>query len=283
MRAIVIAAKKGLPNWTSPQHLQMFPLSPSREEALTWTNSAVRALPRFHNSLYQTSNGKTFILCRLPPVLSPPIIWANRVPYFPTTNCLISPHFRYPSILPPPRFLCLLRLFLLFDRLPSNKLLKGSVLQLFLEKIHASHLTLVQKLLLVIFAEVRLLWKCSFIHVLNLGLLARKTKCDGAHPACASCARRSLHCTYNQESGPLNGPGSKKGRRASSSKPPADPSHSLSPPSSRMVPTPNDGYEQGDIYMPSELDMKRPLEYQDISRPPKRMRMENPAATAGIP
>jgi hypothetical protein len=50
-----------------------------------------------------------------------------------------------------------------------------------------------------------------------------------------------------------------------------------------MVPTPNDGYEQGDIYMPSELDMKRPLEYQDISRPPKRMRMENPAATAGIP
>ncbi|KAF8231734.1 hypothetical protein L208DRAFT_1275368 [Tricholoma matsutake] len=115
---------------------------------------------------------------------------------------------------------------------------------------------------------------------------ARKTKCDGAHPACASCARRSLPCSYIHESGVSSGPSTKKGRRASSSKPPVDPSQSLSPPSSRMVPTPstgNDGYEQSDIHLQGELDMKRPMEYQDMSRPPKRMRMENNAPTAGIP
>ncbi|KAG6854646.1 hypothetical protein C0991_003294 [Blastosporella zonata] len=115
---------------------------------------------------------------------------------------------------------------------------------------------------------------------------ARKTKCDGAHPACASCARRSLPCNYIHDSGP-SGQGQKKGRRASSGKPPpVDSPHSLSPPSSRMAPTPssgNDGYDpREDLYTKSDFDLKRPLDYSETIRPPKKMRMENPA-TAGIP
>ncbi|KAG6909130.1 hypothetical protein DXG01_001882 [Tephrocybe rancida] len=107
---------------------------------------------------------------------------------------------------------------------------------------------------------------------------ARKTKCDGAHPACASCARRSLPCNYIHDSGP-SGQGQKKGRRASSSKPPpVDSPHSLSPPSSRMVPTPstgNDGYDhREDLHSKSEFELKRPMDYPEAIRPPKKMRME---------
>ncbi|KAG6820719.1 hypothetical protein H0H93_012772 [Arthromyces matolae] len=109
---------------------------------------------------------------------------------------------------------------------------------------------------------------------------ARKTKCDGAHPACASCARRSLPCNYSHDSGP-SGQGQKKSRRASSSKPPPiDSPHSLSPPSSRMVPTPSsgkDGFEQRDELLAQGDFSKRPLDYAESVRPLKKMRMENPA------
>ncbi|PPR04093.1 hypothetical protein CVT24_010666 [Panaeolus cyanescens] len=71
---------------------------------------------------------------------------------------------------------------------------------------------------------------------------ARKTKCDGAHPACASCARRQLDCNYvHDTNNGSNGTGQKKARRASTSKglvTEASP-QSASPPSSRMIPTPS--------------------------------------------
>lgn len=116
-------------------------------------------------------------------------------------------------------------------------------------------------------------------------LLARKTKCDGAHPACASCARRSLSCNYVHDASTSNGPAQKKGRRGSSSKLPVD---SPSPPSTRLIPTPltaNDGYDHReiDIHIEGEGDLKRTLEHSDISRPPKKMRMESSPAIAGIP
>ncbi|KAF5382563.1 hypothetical protein D9615_002864 [Tricholomella constricta] len=116
---------------------------------------------------------------------------------------------------------------------------------------------------------------------------ARKTKCDGAHPACASCARRSLPCNYVHDTG-ASGQGQKKGRRASTSKPPIDSPHSVSPPSSRMVPTPStgaDGYDhrESDLHAKGELDLKRPLDYSEAARPPKKMRMESSPAAAGIP
>ncbi|KAH0586192.1 hypothetical protein H2248_007451 [Termitomyces sp. 'cryptogamus'] len=116
---------------------------------------------------------------------------------------------------------------------------------------------------------------------------ARKTKCDGAHPACASCARRSLPCNYTHDSGPT-GQAQKKGRRSSSIKPPpTDSPHSVSPPSSRMIPTPstgNDAYEiRQDLLAKSDFDLKRPMDQPETIRPPKKMRMENSVTAAGIP
>ncbi|KAJ4482084.1 GTP binding protein [Lentinula aciculospora] len=119
---------------------------------------------------------------------------------------------------------------------------------------------------------------------------ARKTKCDGAHPACSSCARRSLSCSYVTD----RRSGGDKVRRASTSKavavtqhPPPTPQSDYipSPPSSRMVPTPSTGvpdmYERRDVVVvDNEGDLKRPSEYMDNMRPPKKMRVEN---NTGIP
>ncbi|KAF9077737.1 hypothetical protein BDP27DRAFT_1379480 [Rhodocollybia butyracea] len=119
---------------------------------------------------------------------------------------------------------------------------------------------------------------------------ARKTKCDGAHPACSSCARRSLSCSYVTD---RRGGGNKKdseARRSSMSnkaaaqvaqRPPPPPSDYIpSPQSSRMVPTPSTGmsdmYERRDVMVAEQDgDLKRSPEYIDALRPPKKMRVEN--------
>ncbi|TDL23324.1 hypothetical protein BD410DRAFT_827982 [Rickenella mellea] len=44
---------------------------------------------------------------------------------------------------------------------------------------------------------------------------ARKTKCDGVHPSCSSCARRSLSCNYVNDPG-TNGNGTGSGRKKNS-------------------------------------------------------------------
>jgi hypothetical protein len=54
-----------------------------------------------------------------------------------------------------------------------------------------------------------------------------------------------------------------------------------------MVPTPssaNDARDmrEADVHPKDEVDLKRPLEYTDVSRAPKKMRMDSPAV-AGIP
>ncbi|KAF8903132.1 hypothetical protein CPB84DRAFT_1774939 [Gymnopilus junonius] len=120
---------------------------------------------------------------------------------------------------------------------------------------------------------------------------ARKTKCDGAHPACASCARRQLDCNYVHESSGPSGPGQKKARRPSTSKAhTAESPRSISPPSSRMIPTPstagNDIHvlREADMHTNGEVDLKRPLEYGSVDmRYHKKMRMDNNPAQAGIP
>ncbi|KAG2010254.1 fungal specific transcription factor domain-containing protein [Coprinopsis cinerea AmutBmut pab1-1] len=103
---------------------------------------------------------------------------------------------------------------------------------------------------------------------------ARKTKCDGAHPACASCARRQLACNYAHDS---TASGLKK-RRASTSKTTADSPESLSPPSSRMAPTPSIGTdmsrEAGD-HLDDELELKRPMDHSEFGRVTKKMRMDD--------
>ena len=140
--------------------------------------------------------------------------------------------------------------------------------------------------MLAIFVEVYIFSILeSRIH--DLVCIARKTKCDGAHPACASCARRQLDCNYVHDSVGSNGPGQRRPRQTSTSKVSVDPAQSASPPSSRMAPTPssaNDARDmrEGDVHPKEEVDLKRPLEYADVSRAPKKMRMDSPAV-AGVP
>ncbi|KAF9565741.1 hypothetical protein CPC08DRAFT_704439 [Agrocybe pediades] len=118
---------------------------------------------------------------------------------------------------------------------------------------------------------------------------ARKTKCDGAQPACASCARRQLDCNYVHDSSGSNGSGAKRGRRPSTSKPlTADSARSVSPPSSRMIPTPSTGEAHDlrdiDMRIGDGDELKRPLEYAESHRAPKKMRMDdNHPSHAGIP
>lgn len=113
---------------------------------------------------------------------------------------------------------------------------------------------------------------------------ARKTKCDGAHPACSSCARRSLPCNYNHDSS-SNGVAKKGSRRASlSSKVPpsvvapsvhSPPIHS--PPSSTVVGDVRyqNGTPLGDT--PGESmdgDLKRKIDDIEPSQIQKRMRVD---------
>lgn len=79
-----------------------------------------------------------------------------------------------------------------------------------------------------------------------------------------------------------NGSGQRRPRQSSTSKVPVDSPHSVSPPSSRMVPTPSSANDIRETDSKEEVDLKRPLEYADVSRASKKMRMDSPAV-AGIP
>lgn len=62
------------------------------------------------------------------------------------------------------------------------------------------------------------------------------------------------------------------------------PPESLSPPSSRMIPTPSTGNDHGrEVHrLDDELDLKRPLEHHhtDMGRVAKKMRMEETLSIA---
>lgn len=113
---------------------------------------------------------------------------------------------------------------------------------------------------------------------------ARKTKCDGAHPACSSCTRRSLPCNYVHDPPSFNGTGRRGARRASTSK---DSLRSNSPPSSRLIPTPSSaasGYDlREEVLIEGELDLKRTLDHPDVGPPLKKMRMDSSSILPGIP
>ncbi|KIY62666.1 hypothetical protein CYLTODRAFT_426736 [Cylindrobasidium torrendii FP15055 ss-10] len=100
---------------------------------------------------------------------------------------------------------------------------------------------------------------------------ARKTKCDGGHPACSSCMRRNMACNYVNER--LPDEAVKKAKRLSTSSSRQSPP---SPQSSRMVPTPISGNDGDDYFrVDEEQDMKRqPLGSPMDMRPLKKMRMD---------
>jgi hypothetical protein len=104
---------------------------------------------------------------------------------------------------------------------------------------------------------------------------ARKTRCDGGHPSCSSCARRSLPCNYVND--PANG--NPKGRPRTAGGASAGPS---APPSSRSSPTaqtgPLAGIPNGFIHHihPAEgpdTDLKRNFDLDSGPPPPKKMRI----------
>ena len=89
------------------------------------------------------------------------------------------------------------------------------------------------------------------------------------------------------DSATSNGPSQRRPRPSSTSKVPVNSSHSVSPPSSRMVPTPSSTSDardmrKADVHLKEEVDLKRPLEYADANRAPKKMRIESPTV-AGVP
>ena len=112
---------------------------------------------------------------------------------------------------------------------------------------------------------------------------ARKTRCDGGHPACSSCARRSLPCNY------VNDPaaGNPKGRPRTAGGASAGPS---APPSARSSPTaqlgPLAGIPNGFIHHihPAdglEQDLRRSL---DLDAPPaKKMRIADDLPPSPVP
>ena len=67
---------------------------------------------------------------------------------------------------------------------------------------------------------------------------ARKTRCDGAHPTCSSCARRSLRCNYVNDPtkrSKSSGSGSGSGSGSASGATPPDVSASTSSRSSPVA------------------------------------------------
>lgn len=251
------------------------------------TSLTVKALLLFHKSSYrtrETREGTTRCLALL--ILAQNLLITRAAAYSPIMSCLTLPRSHYLSILHQLPFPCLPLLYHQFAPHLSNRLLNENVPRLYQERALARRPIQDQKSSPVTIVEV-----CQRLILIYVEELtsppARKTKCDGAHPACASCARRSLDCNYVHEPSSSNGSGSKKSRRATSNRPQADSPHSLSPPSSRMVPTPstaNDGYEHREvnIRLEGDIDLKRSMEYSDISRASKKMRMDSSPTLAGI-
>ncbi|KAI0050399.1 hypothetical protein FA95DRAFT_1487389 [Auriscalpium vulgare] len=120
---------------------------------------------------------------------------------------------------------------------------------------------------------------------------ARKTKCDGTHPTCSSCARRSLACNYVNDPGAPGGPSRRKSSNAVSEPASASTSsNGQAGPASGSVYNGN-GNGNGDAFARVyDGEEERELGYRegDDEPPTKRIRIEggsasSPVAVLGIP
>jgi Zn(2)-Cys(6) binuclear cluster domain-containing protein len=137
---------------------------------------------------------------------------------------------------------------------------------------------MVQKWLHAIIAGVRN-WKSrdGRVFIKRKKNPARKTKCDGGHPTCSSCARRSLTCNYVNDPNAPGGP-RRKGSAAASEPVSAVSSGPVSAgPSS--APASASGYHmQEDDRMERERDRER-VENQP---PSKRIRVEGGSTASAV-
>ena len=132
------------------------------------------------------------------------------------------------------------------------------------------------RLLRATFAEVRPAHASPPCVRILTGFAARKTRCDGGHPSCSSCARRSLPCNYVND--PANG--NVRGRPKTAGAVSAGPS---APPSSRSSPTaqpgPLAGIPNGYLHHIHtgaeglEVELKRNLDLDSVPPPAKKMRI----------
>jgi hypothetical protein len=104
---------------------------------------------------------------------------------------------------------------------------------------------------------------------------ARKTKCDGGHPTCSSCARRSLTCNY------VNDPNGGSRRKPSATA--SEPTSTVS--SGPVSAGPSSGSASASGYHMYEEDRMERVENQP---PSKRIRVEggsmaSTVAVVGIP
>jgi len=104
---------------------------------------------------------------------------------------------------------------------------------------------------------------------------ARKTKCDGGHPTCSSCARRSLNCNY------VNDPNAPGGPRRKGSTAASEPASTISSgpvsagPSSATASTSSvTGYSVHD---------ERERERIESQPPSKRIRVEGGSTSSAVP
>jgi len=117
-------------------------------------------------------------------------------------------------------------------------------------------------------------------------ILARKTKCDGGHPTCSSCARRSLTCNYVNDPNAPGGP-RRKGSAAASEPASAVSSGPVSAgPSSASASASASGYNIHEDDRVRERERER--ERVENQPPSKRIRVEggsmaSAVAVLGIP
>jgi hypothetical protein len=108
-------------------------------------------------------------------------------------------------------------------------------------------------------------------------ILARKTKCDGGHPTCSSCARRSLTCNYVNDP---NAPGGPRRKGSTAASEPASTISSSGPvsagPSSATASTSSvvTGYSVHD---------ERERERIESQPPSKRIRVEGGSTSSPVP
>ncbi|EKM51846.1 uncharacterized protein PHACADRAFT_262220 [Phanerochaete carnosa HHB-10118-sp] len=108
---------------------------------------------------------------------------------------------------------------------------------------------------------------------------ARKTRCDGGHPACSSCARRSLPCNYVNDPSSGNPKGRPKTAGGSSAGPSAPPS-TRSSPTAQAQAGPMAGIPNGFIHHIHPADGAEPERRSfDLDAPPaKKMRIADDLA-----
>lgn len=105
----------------------------------------------------------------------------------------------------------------------------------------------------------------------NQNITARKTKCDGGHPSCSSCARRSLTCNY------VNDPNAPGGPRRKASTAASEPASTVS--SGPVSAGPSSASASASGYNLHEEDrMER--ERVENQPPSKRIRVEGGSTTA---